>query len=176
MENFASSAWSQIIGSAAVSALGIAALTILVVGFVVLALIGRKDRLQVRLTVIVLLMLFCGGLLGGAIYSTQPTAASAAVASGVGTTESARAGGSARSAGTGGSATIAAQGTESHLQPVQARSDCGTAWTGWVDPGGGVGNPCPASCARGDELGQSYRVVGFPPRPQTKHKFQCWRG
>jgi hypothetical protein len=56
-----------------------------------------------------------------------------------------------------------------------ARTDCGTAWSGWVDVGGGVGNPCPSGCTRGEELGQSYRVVGFPPRPQTKHKFQCWR-
>jgi hypothetical protein len=56
-----------------------------------------------------------------------------------------------------------------------ARIDCGTAWTGWVNVGGSVGNPCPSGCARGAELGQSYRAVGFPPRPQVKHKFQCWR-
>jgi hypothetical protein len=55
------------------------------------------------------------------------------------------------------------------------RKDYGIAWTAWIDVGGGVGDPCPGSCTRGAELGQSYRVVGFPPRPQTKHKFQCWR-
>jgi hypothetical protein len=55
------------------------------------------------------------------------------------------------------------------------RVDCGTVWTGWVKPAGGVGDPCPSGCVRGAELGQSYRMVGFPPKPQTKHKFQCWR-
>ena len=176
MDNFASSAWSQIIGSAAVSNLGIAALTILVVGFVVLALIGRKDRLQVRVTVIVLLMLFCGALLGVGIYTTHPTTASAVRSSGGGASGSAGTGTTARSAASSEGTSVAAQRPESHPELVTARSDCGTSWTGWVDPGGGVGNPCPANCARGDELGQSYRVVGFPPRPQTKHKFQCWSG
>jgi hypothetical protein len=49
------------------------------------------------------------------------------------------------------------------------------AWTGWINVGGDVGNPCPPGCERGAELGQSFRAVGFPPRPQVKHKFQCWR-
>jgi hypothetical protein len=55
------------------------------------------------------------------------------------------------------------------------RVDCGIAATGWVNVGGGVGDPCPSGCVRGAELGQSYRAVGFPPRPQTQHRFQCWR-
>lgn len=55
------------------------------------------------------------------------------------------------------------------------RVDCGATWTGWVDVGTGVGSPCPSGCTRGAELGQSFRSVGFPPRPQVKHKFQCWR-
>src|SRR5262245_37323595 len=61
-------------------------------------------------------------------------------------------------------------------RPAESRRvDCGTAWTRWIEVGGGVGNPCPAGCERGAELGQSYRAVGFPPRPQTRHNFQCWR-
>jgi len=56
-----------------------------------------------------------------------------------------------------------------------ARQDCGTAWSEWIDVGKDVGNPCPAGCNRGNELGKSIRMVGFPPRPQAKHKFQCWK-
>ena len=56
------------------------------------------------------------------------------------------------------------------------RVDCGESWTGWVTVGGAVGNPCPSGCERGREVGQDYRSVGLlPPRPQVKHKFQCWR-
>ncbi|EGQ8472053.1 TPA: hypothetical protein ACPJ0L_001830 [Vibrio alginolyticus] len=48
------------------------------------------------------------------------------------------------------------------------------AWSGWVNWGGGVGNPCPKGMERGREIGQAYRVVGLlPPKPQTKHKFEC---
>ena len=55
------------------------------------------------------------------------------------------------------------------------RIDCGTAWTDWVDDGGEIGNPCPKECTRGAELARSFRVVGFPPRTQTRYLFQCWR-
>jgi hypothetical protein len=61
-------------------------------------------------------------------------------------------------------------------QPTRrVRVDCGRHWTGWIDVGGRVGSPCPSGCERGEEVGQSVRMVGFPPRPQVKHKFQCWR-
>ncbi len=58
---------------------------------------------------------------------------------------------------------------------VTEKVDCGAHWTGWKEVGAGIGSPCPSGCYRGDELGQSYRSVGFPPRPQAKKKFQCWR-
>lgn len=56
---------------------------------------------------------------------------------------------------------------------VVARKECGIAWSDWIDIGKDVGNPCPAGCERENELGKSIRMVGFPPRPQEKHKFQC---
>lgn len=59
--------------------------------------------------------------------------------------------------------------------PAPTRQDCGEHWTGWIEVGGGVGSPCPTGCSRGREVGQSHRFVGIPSRPQTKHKFQCWR-
>ena len=58
---------------------------------------------------------------------------------------------------------------------VGVGQDCGTAWSDWIKVGKGVGNPCPMNCNRGNELGKSIRMVGFPPRPQVKHKFQCWK-
>jgi hypothetical protein len=59
------------------------------------------------------------------------------------------------------------------LDPATCR-DCGRFWTGWKEVGEAVGNPCPRGCARGEEVGDDYRSVGLPPRPQHKHKFQCY--
>ncbi len=54
--------------------------------------------------------------------------------------------------------------------------DCGQGWSSWVDVGSTVGSDmCPATCSRGEELGERFRVVGFPPRPQGSYKFQCWK-
>jgi hypothetical protein len=58
---------------------------------------------------------------------------------------------------------------------VSGQIDCGTAWTEWVDPEVVVGNPCPTGCTRGAELARNFKVVGFPPHPQVRYKFQCWR-
>jgi hypothetical protein len=56
------------------------------------------------------------------------------------------------------------------------RVDCGQNWSGWVDVGGAVGfDMCPSTCSRGEQLGERFRVVGFPPRPQGSYKFQCWK-
>lgn len=157
---YAPSAWGEIIAQAAVSPLGISALVILVVGFVILALVGRRDTVRTRLASIVLLLVFCGGLVAAAFYNVQPTVT--------------RPQNSQPSAPTAPSAPASPPATPP-APTASARVDCGSAWSGWIDVGGAVGNPCPGGCARGDELGQSYRVVGFPPRPQTQHKFQCWR-
>lgn len=68
-----------------------------------------------------------------------------------------------------------------HVAPAEetatatVRQNCGTAWSDWVDITKVVDNPCPETCKRGDELGKSIRMVGFPPRPQAKHKFECWK-
>lgn len=150
-------AWSAIIGRAAVSSLGIAALSLLIVGSVITAIIRPTDKAGLRFAVIVILVVFCGGLFLGAIYGVKPAAGSTATAG----------------------ATQAASDSPAERSPpvaaTQARVDCGASWTGWINVGGGVGDPCPSQCTRGNEIGQAYRVVGFPPRPQTRHKFQCWR-
>jgi hypothetical protein len=173
-----SSAWAEIIAKAAVSPMGIAALTSLIVGFVVIALIPRSDKPSVRVAVLVLLMLFCGGLMGGAIYSVRPVVASGAVAAGAASAASNAVVVPAPST-TASQVTAASPPAPAPVAPppaaVAARTDCGANWTGWIEVGNAVGSPCPKGCSRGDELGQSYRVVGFPPRPQTQHKFQCWR-
>jgi hypothetical protein len=166
MENYAPSAWAEIIAKAAVSDLGIAALVSLIVGFVVLALFPRHDKPSVRITIVVLLMLFCGTLFGVAAYKARPVVASETVASG------------APSPSTKSQTAVPVPATAPVPAPVPQpppRTDCGAHWSGWIEVGGAVGSPCPTGCSRGDELGQSYRLVGFPPRPQTQHKFQCWR-
>jgi uncharacterized protein DUF5360 len=158
---YAPSAWSEIIAQAAVSPLGISALVILVAGFVVLALFRKDDKVGTRLTIIVLLLLFCGGLVAAAFYNVQPTVT--------------RPQNSFPPAEPAPTPPAAPPVTPPSPPAAPARVDCGTAWSGWIDVGGAVGNPCPSGCSRGEELGQSYRAVGFPPRPQTQHKFQCWR-
>lgn len=167
-EGFATSAWAQIIGTAATTPLGISALVILVMGFVAISLIGKNDSIRARLGVIVLLLLFCGGLVIASFYAVRPTAARREIAAEEPPAPT------AEHPSAPPPAAPAAKATSAKTEP--ARVDCGIAWSGWIDVGGGVGNPCPNACSRGEELGQSYRVVGFPPRPQTKHKFQCWRG
>ena len=167
--NYASSAWAEIIAKAAVSPLGISALAILVVGFIILALVRRGDSVATRIGAITLLLVFCGGLVTAAIYSVQANSAP---------TQNQTEAAPSSSAPTLPSPNTPAPAPTSAAPPAlsSARIDCGTEWSGWIEIGGPVGNPCPSACARGDELGQSYRAVGLPPRPQTKHKFQCWRG
>ena len=179
MESFASTAWAEIISKAAVSPLGIAALALLIVGFVILRLVPPNDKPRFRLIVILVFMLFCGGLMAASIYSVRPTALPQSAATDVQTEGPSHQLSNPTSAtpssslqppgGTPATASV----TTASSPPI--REDCGTAWSGWTDVGVGVGNPCRSACTRGTELGQSYRVVGFPPRPQTKHKFQCWR-
>lgn len=173
MESFAPSAWSEIIAKAATSPLGIAALMTLVVGIVIVSLVKPTDKPHFRLLAIIILMIFCGGLMGAAIYSVRPTVLPPDAASGAQTEGPSQQ--PPAMASQPPAPAVPSQPAMPPAAPVATRNDCGTAWTGWVDVGGGVGNPCPGGCTRGAELGQSYRVVGFPPRPQTKHKFQCWR-
>jgi hypothetical protein len=157
--DYAPSAWSEIIAQAAVSPLGISALVILVVGFTILALVRRGDTVATRLTSIILLLIFCAGLVAVAFYKVQPSVTRPETSPSYQTVPTSPA---------------LPPTSPPPAPPASTRLDCGTAWSAWIDVGGAVGNPCPSGCSRGDELGQSYRVVGLPPRPQTQHKFQCW--
>ncbi len=161
-------AWAEIIRAAAVSPLGIAALALLIMAFAVYRLIDPKDKPWVRLSAIVTLMVSCFGLMGAAIYTANPTTPSREVVEGSKSEEPPK-----KRPGIPPGVTPPAVTPPPSVN--LARKDCGTSWSGWIEVGGGVGNPCPDGCARGEELGQTYRVVGFPPRPQTKHKFQCWQ-
>jgi len=174
MEAYASKAWAEIIGKAAASPLGIIALVVLVAGFVVLALVKRRDKPGFRLFAIVILLLFCGGLVATAVYTVRPTSLSAAAVKGVESEGPSQQPPTQTTEGPPAQPSPPPSQTPSTAQ-APVRVDCGTAWTGWVNIGGGVGDPCPTGCVRGAEIGQSFRAVGLPPHPQVKHKFQCWR-
>jgi len=167
MEAPAPDAWSRIINAAGSSSLSVTALIILMVGLIALTFFGSRDKAKTKILVFVLLLLFFGSL-AASVYNVRPVVPSAAVVQGAGAAESSPRGENASHV------SPASPGPPAGVRLAEPRTDCGTAWTGWVNPGAGVGDPCPQSCLRGDELGQTYRVVGFPPRPQTKHKFQCW--
>jgi len=197
MKLFGSSVWVEIIAKAAVSPLGLAALGFLILGFVVLALVPRTDGPKIRLTAIGLLMFVVVVLFVFAIYKVPEFQAPPRMVEA--TTDAqdrpSRKEPPGSTASTPTSTTPSPSETSPPLKtetppaspepsppaiqvPVQApqgRVDCGQYWSGWREVGGPVGNPCTSGCARGDELGQNVRLVGFPPRPQTQHKFQCWR-
>jgi hypothetical protein len=165
--NYASH-WDEIIAEAAVSPLGISALAILVVGFIIPVLVRRGDSVATRIGAIILLLGFCGGLVTAAFYSGQTIYKRTQNQTGAAPSSNAP---SLPSPNTPAPAPTSAPPPAAS----SAKIDCGTEWSGWIEISGPVGNPCHGGCARGDELGQSYRAVGFPPRPQTKHKFQCWK-
>jgi len=175
MNSIPNSGWPEIIGAAAVSPLGILALIVLVVGLIATLLFSTKDKPSVRVTVLALIVVAFSALGGFALYQVQPSRLSSKPKD---TPSSTAPDGNATTPKPPLSTTQPAQ-TVAPLPSVRpqpaARVDCGQHWSGWIEVGGAVGNPCPEGCSRGDELGQSYRVVGFPPRPQTQHKFQCWR-
>lgn len=62
------------------------------------------------------------------------------------------------------------------IQSIPAgEPDCGTAWTGFIKSGYGVGNPCPAGCYRGIVLRKQLRMRGLlPPWPEYRREMQCW--
>jgi hypothetical protein len=124
---YASNAWAEIIAKAAVSPLGVSALVVLVVGFVVLALIRREDKIGARLTIVVLLLVFCGGLLTAAFYNVRPAVTQPDA-----------------SPATSATALPAPPAVAPSPPPrtASSRADCGTAWSGWIEVGGAVGNPC----------------------------------
>ena len=52
--------------------------------------------------------------------------------------------------------------------------DCGTAWSGGIRGGYGMGNPCPQGCYRGKVVNKQLRMRGMPPWPQYRRELQCW--
>lgn len=51
---------------------------------------------------------------------------------------------------------------------------CGTAVSGWIRDGYGMGNPCPPGCFRGKVLMKQMRMRGLPPWPEYRRELQCW--
>lgn len=51
---------------------------------------------------------------------------------------------------------------------------CGTAWTGWIRSGYGIGNPCQRGCFRGKVVNKQMRMRGLPPWPEYRRELQCW--
>ncbi|MBN2700327.1 MAG: hypothetical protein JXR29_02635 [Methylothermaceae bacterium] len=149
-------AWTAVFKYAVTSPLGIIGLIVLVAGSVVIALFRSEDNPRTKLYVVTMMFLFFGVLVTVAVYQVQPT---------VPVTDEMLASAS----------TPAAPRVRSAGSQLSGKVDCGTAWTGWVEPGASVGDPCPSGCARGAELARRFQVVGFPPQPQVKYKFQCWR-
>ncbi|EJG0043546.1 hypothetical protein [Vibrio parahaemolyticus] len=154
------SAFSEIIKEAAVSPLGVISLCCLLFAFLAIKFFHDVNQ-YIRL--FVFLVLFGGfcGLFLLSTYNVQPVIETASAETN----------------------SIELPSVEPEPTPdpapvtrtVTERVDCGEHWTGWKEVGAGIGSPCPSGCYRGAELGQSYRSVGFPPRPQVKKKFQCWR-
>ena len=51
---------------------------------------------------------------------------------------------------------------------------CGTALSGWIRGGYGMGNPCPPGCFRGKIMMKQMRMRGLPPWPEYRREMQCW--
>ncbi len=172
--------FAEIIKAAAVSPLGIVALCCLLFAFLAIKFFPNTNQ-WIRLFVFILLF---SGFIGSffvSIYGVQPAMASKLTLS------------SAEDVALEPPQTVATHPESNEIkvddeltlkqvdsepsiaQTEVRRVDCGGHWSNWRDAGQGSNNPCPSGCYRGAELGQSYRVVGFPPRPQIKNKFQCWR-
>ncbi len=177
------SAFAEIIKAAAVSPLGIVALCCLLFAFIALKFFQNVNQ---WLRLFVFLLLF-GGFVGVFListYSVTPIVESPQTAQQIdvdsvpkqsSTLESNREMTKILKQDSLPPTQVPSTPPKSNMRTEVRKVDCGSHWTGWIEVGGGVGSPCPEGCYRGDELGQSYRSVGFPPRVQTKHKFQCWR-
>ena len=56
----------------------------------------------------------------------------------------------------------------------EGEPDCGTAWSGWIRGGYGMGNPCGLGCYRGKVVNKQLRMRGLPPWPEYRRELQCW--
>lgn len=184
-----SEAWAEIFKDAVTSPLGIIGLAILVAGSVVITLFRPQDKPSMKLAALAMLLLFCGGAIFVALYFTEPIITVTQQAP----NDAPESPVQPHSRSQGALSIIASQAAAATAQlklaqapaPPSAprppaengRASCGTEWTQWVDvkDGSDVQDPCPPACTRGPELARSFRVVGFPPRPQARYMFQCWR-
>ncbi len=173
MDAITTSGWSEIISAAATSPEGIIALVILAVGTLATRLFPPNDKAFIRLSVFLISVLAFVGVAMASLYNVRPAKLTE--------NESIpKMAGVAASPSTKPESVVTQPSVVETLPlpplaPTQTnRMDCGQNWTGWIEVGGAVGSPCNKGCYRGEELGQKYRLVGFPPRPQTQHKFQCW--
>lgn len=182
MNGLASDAWTEIIGAAAVSPLGVTALVVLVGGTVVVMLVKPSDKAYVRLSAIAALLVSSSALAGFSLYTAQPTS----VAPGAGAAES-EGGPSARAPARADRPAAAAppvaameprrrERTATTARSAPEAPDCGKVWTGWTDTDAALRVPCPDGCVGGAELERSFKLVGFPPRPQVNRRFQCVPG
>lgn len=178
------SAFVEIIKDAATSALGIVALCCLLFAYLTVRLSGPVST-RIRFTVFVTLFAGFVGLLLASTYRVTPAVANPALVS-IDDVPAKQASGSPSAVAeaavveeTPESRILSTDEYEASFEPrirvLEQRVDCGQLWAGWGETGVDVGDPCPEGCYRGQEFGQRYRVVGFPPVPEVKHKFQCWR-
>jgi len=153
---------------------GFLGLALIVLGTLALKVIDQKDRPALRYTVFFLILVIALSGVGWSVYGHYTASANSVFVPAKAETSPPAIDGSASGANSQAPNSSAPRSPAASVASAQ-RIDCGQVWTGWVNVGSGVGDPCPSGCVRGNELGQSYRAVGFPPRPQTQHKFQCWR-
>lgn len=186
-------AFALVIEEAAKSPLGIVALMILLLGILAFFFF-RKEKVQIKL--IVFSSLLIGFFLFG--YKTynveaykvtevpdqnEPSATEKKVVkkteskiSKPATTKSTKAAArvmttkSSRTASKKPVGSLAASTSTKRKSPV-----CTDQTTGWLRVGSKIPDPCKDGCKKAKELGKSYRVSGFPPRPEIKYKFQCSR-
>jgi hypothetical protein len=172
--------FADIIRAVGGSTTGLVALFALIAGAIALVFF-RGHTVPIAVKLLVFLVLVTGfGLFVYKFYNVTPTSGDL-----ISKSDNLATTGQAEPEGDPGYDAVApaspAPGDGDSLEPEEAqparrvRVDCGRHWTGWVDVGSRVGSPCPSGCERGQEVGQSLRMVHFPPRPQIKHKFQCWR-
>ncbi len=141
-------------------------------GTVVVTLIKPSDKAYVRLAAIAALLVSSSALAGFSLYTARPSSVAPGAGSGAAESE----GAPVRAA-----PPVAAMEPRRRERTATAtRSapapDCGKVWTGWTDADAALRVPCPDGCVSGRELERSFKLAGFPPRPQVNRRFQCVPG
>jgi hypothetical protein len=186
-------AFASVITEAAKSPLGIVALMILLLGILAFFFF-RKEKVQIKL--IVFSSLLIGFVLFG--YKTynveayrateapdqnEPSATDKKVAkkpesksSKTATTRSTKTVArvtTAKSSRTASKKTVGSLAASTSTKPK--KPVCEDQTTDWMRVGSKIPDPCKDGCKKAKELGKSYRVSGFPPRPEVRYTFQCSR-